>query len=139
MPIDTRAIVDEIEAAVRAAVPTLPAGTRGVERQFRDGSELSPSEYPHAFLVDFSISSGPLPFGQSTQEIALQVHLWADGVSVDDMLDLSSAVLSQIVDTQVPGWLDRWRCSEIGISVDPAPDSRARRVAVFLVEGGVIT
>ena len=139
MPIDTRAIVDEIEAAVRAAVPTLPAGTRGVERQFRDGSELSPSEYPHAFLVDFSISSGPLPFGQSTQEIALQVHLWADGVSVDDMLDLSSAVLSQIVDTQVPGWLDRWRCSLVGISVDPAPDSRARRVAVFLVEGEVIT
>jgi hypothetical protein len=135
--IDGTALANEIEAALRVAIPTLPAGARGVEREFRDGNELPPPEYPHAFIFDFTADAGPLDFGQSVWAVTYQIQLWASSISVSGMIDMARDVVEQITLTS-PVAVDRWRCSIVGVTVDPAPDTRRRRAAVLLLEGDVI-
>lgn len=135
--IDGTGLATEIETALRVAIPTLPAGLRGVEREFRDGNELPPPEYPHAFIFDFTASAGPLDFGQSIWDVSYQIQLWASSISVEGMIDLARDVVEQITNTS-PSTLDRWRCSIVGVTVDPAPDTRRRRAAVLLLEGDII-
>lgn len=135
--IDGTALGDELETLLRTAIPTLPIGTRGVERQFRNGAELPPAEYPHVFMHAFSAPSTALDFGQSVYSVTYQLDLWADVITVEDVLDLATSIL-EALDATVPTNVERWNGSILAVTVDPEPDTRGRRAVVLQVEGTVI-
>lgn len=135
--IDGTALANELETLLRSAIPSLPIGTRGVERQFRNGAELPPAEYPHVFLHAFQAPSTPLDFGQALYSVTYQLDLWADGVDVQTVLNMATDVL-ELIDATAPAAVERWNASILAVTVDPEPDTRGRRAVVIQVEGQVV-
>jgi hypothetical protein len=64
-------VLTVFEATIRIAVPSLPAGTLGIERGWRPSAQLEPGSLPHTFLWDENEKSDALIFRQRRVSISL--------------------------------------------------------------------
>lgn len=67
-----------IVALVRAAVPAVPSGAAGAERDVRSGADLRSDELPHLFVFNPRDTEERLPWAQVRITTTYQAELWAD-------------------------------------------------------------
>jgi hypothetical protein len=125
--------LDQVEALLRAAVPTIPAGAAGVSIEFVDGTKLPPEALPHAILL-LREDAAQIDFGQSRLQVIVPVQLWVAGATVEEMRDLIDAV-ADAVSLTTPTQVLRWSLTSVQVSVDLELEGRGRRLAEFTIEG----
>lgn len=113
------AILTQLEVHWRTAVPTLPAGTLGVERGPDRGIELDSGSMPHVYFYDLerleapilADDDGPVAFNQVAVAYSLRMDLWTRGDTQDAIRTKVEALRAAIkadptIDGNVEfGWL----------------------------------
>lgn len=128
--------ITAIGALVRASVDdvsglgTVPAGTAGVERGWREPERISVDELPHVFIFDPRSTEVAIDFAQAEITSTYRVELWADA----DQALLSSwrdaIVVNVALDPTLGGSVDRFRLTSSGI-LESFPGARDRRVLIL--------
>jgi hypothetical protein len=72
-------VIDALEAHLRTAVATLPAGAAGFSRFERDGTELVVDQLPHGMVTSEVESSTILTQRQDQRTFRVAIELWEIG------------------------------------------------------------
>ena len=92
-------MMDRLEAVVRAAVPSLPAGATGATRGYVSAEDLTAEHFPHLVLWDPTERPTSLPYRQKRIEAGVRIFLYRHAntfaQSVDDWNAIKLAILAE--------------------------------------------
>lgn len=109
-------VLVELEAKLRAAIPTLPAGTAGVEVGWRPSSQLEPGERPHAFLWNESEKPELLIFRQVRMNVSVTGLIVREGSTHAQALsDYDTLAALFEADPDLDQVLEQWEIALDGI------------------------
>ena len=91
-------ILEAIETEVRAALPDLPSGADGFERQDGIGSDLPLEQLPHVYLRTAAEAADALAggYGAEVFSLVMTFSVWTAGETKEELLVRLDAIRSRI-------------------------------------------
>ena len=129
-------VLTQLEVELRAAVPTLPAGTAGVERGWRPSHELQPGSLPHVFLYNVTESRDALMFLQARVRVQLSGIIVRQGSTYAQALEDYEA-LSDLIEAN-PTLTNVVEQSELALEGVEADAGGVRRGLAFTFAGWTV-
>lgn len=112
-------VLTQLEVELRAIVPTLPAGTKGVERGWRPASQLEPGERPHVFLWNESEKPELLIFRQVRMNVSVTGLIVREGSThAQALADYDALVAGIEFNGTLNGVLEQCEIALDGIEVE---------------------
>lgn len=125
--------IGAIEAAVRVAVPTLPAGSAGFSRDDRNLEELSITQIPHCAVVDEAEGVTDFEYEQESRETQFGLEYWTAGSREEAATDVEAIRDQLLVDPTLGGLVESTFVSARDLEEAIATGRQRRRAQLVVV------
>lgn len=127
-----------IETLLRFILPSIPAGTAGVEKGWRSGHDLQPGETPHVFLFDVVEREERLIFHQRRVTTTLKGQIVRVGSTYAQALDDWEEVRA-LFETEWRAYFSSFEAATLDLEdVEDWPEQQVRAVAFTMTTEVVV-